>query len=199
MGLNPDMLEKCCPVPGPPGPQGPQGPQGDPGPQGDQGDPGPQGPQGDPGPKGDQGDPGPKGDQGDPGPEGPPGPSALPSTVASATGLITTTSSTPVLAAGMSITPVAGTYLVHFTGSTKQGNLGNTIYVEMSIWSGGVQNNPSRIWSDSVTLTPFGCVAIVIVNGAQAIEGRWRRTAPPPPPNAATMDGTRSLTVIRIA
>ena len=158
--MNPDMLEKCCPVPGPPGPQGPQG---------------------------------------DPGPEGPPGPSALPSAVVSAAGLITTTSSVPILATGMTITPVAGTYLVHFTGSTKQGNLGNTIYVEMTIWSGGVQNNPSLLLSDSVTLTPFGCVAIVTVNGAQAIEGRWRRTAPPPPPTTASMDGTRTLTIIRIA
>jgi hypothetical protein len=137
--------------------------------------------------------------EGPPGPPGPPGPADLSSYVVSQTGVIVTTSPIEILAAGMTLTPPAGTYLVLFTSAVKNSNLGGSKLVELSIFSGGVKNAPSIVNSDNKTIVPFCCVGIVTVDGAQAIEGRWRLTLPPPPFTVITMQDTRTLTAIRIA
>jgi len=125
------------------------------------------------------------------------GSAAITTTVTTATGTITTTSATPVLATGMTVTPAAGTYLVFFTGAVYQGTTGAGLYVELSIYMDGTQLGESRIQdADSTTFqTPFTCVGVTTVNGAQTIEGRWLRTAGS---GTASMLGTRTLTIVKI-
>lgn len=89
----------------------------------------------------------------------------------------TTTSTTDVLTNAMTLTPPAGTYMVLFSGSVT--NTAGSAQVSTSIYSGGVQVASSeRVYQNVIfgadTDAPFCCVAIVTVNGAQAIEGRWR-------------------------
>lgn len=120
---------------------------------------------------------------------------ALQTSAATATADTTTTSATDVLVSGMTLTPAAGTYLVWFTGSVDHSSSNDSI--ETSIYAGGVQNSASerrftRGLFSNVT-TPFSSVAIVTVNGAQAIEGRWRTTAA-----TATMH-ERTLAILRVA
>lgn len=92
---------------------------------------------------------------------------------------ITTTSATDVLLTGMTITPVAGTYLVIFSTWLTHSNGNATI--PMSLYVGGVQK------ADSIrTAIPFvGALSaitqdmpltingIVTVNGSQAIAIEW--------------------------
>ncbi len=123
---------------------------------------------------------------------------ALTNTIAEADSNITTTSATPVLATGMTLTPAAGTYLCLFQGSVYQDTTGAGLYVEMSLYAGGGQLTHSRHRAaDAPTFDQaFTCVGIATVNGSQAIEGRWRRTAGS---GTAYMRGPRSLIVIRVA
>jgi hypothetical protein len=102
-----------------------------------------------------------------------------------------------ILVPGMTYTPPAGKYLVNFTGACKNSNLGGNKTVELSIFSGGVQNIASILNPDNTTLVPFCCVAIVTVDGAQAIEARFGLTGTPPPA-IVTIGNTRSLTLIGI-
>lgn len=126
---------------------------------------------------------------------------AGPSRVVSATGTITTTTNGPpdVLAASMVVTPVAGTYDVWFCGAVWQGTTGAGDWVNASIYAGGVQDaNSPRQAADAVNFnTPFTCIARVAVNGLQAIEGRWSRSATAV--GTASMPGTRELYLIRRA
>lgn len=94
------------------------------------------------------------------------------------TGDITTTSGTDVLATGMSITPVAGTYEVIFGCSVENSNAGGVMFV--SIWSAGAQVAASEREVDapgSNESSAAETIARVTVDGSQAIEGRWRRSA----------------------
>jgi hypothetical protein len=102
---------------------------------------------------------------------------------ASATADTTTTSSSDVLINAMTLTPVAGTYLVIFSTVLENNNTGSNVYV--SIWSGGSQVAHSERRCSPQFTVPFGSAsldfpistnAIVTVNGSQAIEARWRRT-----------------------
>jgi len=115
-----------------------------------------------------------------------------------ATGTITTTSTTPVLATGMTITPSAGTYLVYFISGSYHTTIGAGAYVELSIYVGGAQEPASIVQcsDDPPYITPFCCVDIAVVNGSQAIEGRWCRTAGA---GTASLLGTRTLTYVKIA
>ena len=103
----------------------------------------------------------------------------------SATNNITTTSGTYVLMTGMTLTPAAGKYLVLFSASVFDGSDDSTITT--SIYAGGTlqtgsetQTEPnvsggiSNPNSTTMSATTF---SIVTVNGSQAIEGRWRRSA----------------------
>jgi hypothetical protein len=92
----------------------------------------------------------------------------------------TTTQSTPdIVAPGMTITPVAGTYRVWFSGSVQaSGPLAN---VFLSIYAGGTKVDGSkRQWTQPgvggvavIGFAPFACCVDLTVNGSQAIEGRW--------------------------
>jgi hypothetical protein len=89
----------------------------------------------------------------------------------------TTTSATDAQMANMTATPVAGTYLVHFQGSVDH-NTNNAI-TWVSIYAAGTQAAASereakRGASQGDVTLPFACMAIVTVNGAQAIQGMWR-------------------------
>lgn len=113
------------------------------------------------------------------------------------TSTITTTSTTDVLATGMTLTPEAGTYIVWFNGSA--GNSSGTSTTTMSIYSGGSQVTASeRVFVATRVLfagtrVPFCCSSVTTVDGSQAIEGRWR---------VSTGTGTmlhKTLVIMRIA
>jgi hypothetical protein len=127
-------------------------------------------------------------------PQAAPGPY---SNIAEANGDITTTSTTDVLATGMTITPPAGTYMVWFSSSVSSDT--NNAEVWASIYSGGTQVSGSerelmRGAAQGNVAIGFACVARVTVNGAQAIEGRWRVTAS----STGTMESGRTLSIIRV-
>lgn len=91
------------------------------------------------------------------------------------TSTITTTSTTDILATGMSITPETGTYLAIFSSSVT--NSANNQDVFASIYVDGVQVAASERAIRSLPSNDgaaFACVAEVTVNGSQAVEGRWR-------------------------
>lgn len=98
--------------------------------------------------------------------------------IATSTTDITTSSTTDVLATGMTITPVAGTYIVIFSGGSE--NSSNSQINRQSIYAGGSQVAGSEVgvsFGSSNSPNSFCCTAIVTVNGSQAIEGRWRTTS----------------------
>lgn len=101
-----------------------------------------------------------------------------PATIIEQTGDITTDSVVDVVMTGMTLTPAAGTYAVFLSGSVDHGSAGGSI--ETSIYSAGARVPASERrflrGADPVTCS-FACHAKVTVNGAQAIEGRWRVAA----------------------
>jgi hypothetical protein len=103
------------------------------------------------------------------------------SAIAEATSTITTTSSTDVVATGMTLTPAAGTYLVWFSSVVKPGNTDEQ--APASIYVDGVQvaasERPVGRGGSPTFASQYGFCASarVTVNGTQAIEGRWRSTA----------------------
>lgn len=118
----------------------------------------------------------------------------------SATNTITTTSATDTLMTGMTITPAAGVYLVLFScslsGANDDANITSSIYSGGTLEAGSerqVVANVSGGFSNPATTTmSVTAFAVTTVNGSQAIEGRWRRSA-------GTATATyRHLKVIRI-
>lgn len=93
---------------------------------------------------------------------------------------LTVTSTTDVLMTGMTITPVAGTYMVWFSTWLTHSNGNATI--TMSLYVGGVQKADSiRVAIPFVgalsAITqdmPLATNALVTVNGSQAIAIDWR-------------------------
>lgn len=127
--------------------------------------------------------------------------SGLSATEATATASTTTTSTTDVLMNLMTLTPVAGTYLVIFN-TTLQSNA-NNVNIFVSIYAGGAQASGSEMsgtpqfqggLTPSLNVSvPIGTVNLVTVNGSQAIEARWRVSA------AATATAlSRTLVILRI-
>ena len=119
---------------------------------------------------------------------------------ATATGSTTITTGTDALVASMTLTPVAGTYLVMFsTTITGNSNNANTF---ISVYAGGVQVASSEVSgtpqiqggiTPSLNMNvPINTQATVTVNGSQAIEIRGRRTA------GTTTVLSRSLIILRI-
>lgn len=118
----------------------------------------------------------------------------LSATEVSATADTTTTSTTDVLINSMTITPVSGSYLVKFSSTVDHSN--QNVAVVVSLYTGGV------LKADSVrstiprtnaigAITMSLCVAInglVTVNGAQAIEIRWKTSAGTATAHQRTMD-----------
>lgn len=118
-----------------------------------------------------------------------------------ATNTVTTTSGADVLMTGMTLTPVAGTYLVLFSACLSGGD--NDSAITTSIYAGGslqagsesqvIANVSGGVADPNTTVIPTNSFNIVTVNGSQAIEGRWRRAS-------GTATATyRSLRIVRIA
>lgn len=110
-------------------------------------------------------------------PETPSGAVPPDATIAEATANTTTTSGTDVLVNSMTLTPAAGTYAVWFQGSIQHSSNNDSVYT--SIYLDGSQIAASerqfmRGGSQGNVIASFACMAIVTVNGSQAIEGRWR-------------------------
>lgn len=99
------------------------------------------------------------------------------SSIQQATDTQTTTSSTPVLIPGMTVTPASATYLVIL--SAMLANTQNNQAAQMSIYSGGTQVAASVRQTPSNTTQHLAqtTLARVTVNGAQAIEGRYNRVS----------------------
>jgi hypothetical protein len=97
---------------------------------------------------------------------------------ATATAEQTTSSGTDVLVDSMSITPDAGTYAVWFTGIGTNSTKGNgSIF---SVYVGGVREDASESVIEpggNDYKGSFRCTAVVFVDGAQAIEGRFKAGA----------------------
>ena len=104
--------------------------------------------------------------------------------------MITQTAIGDTVMGAMTLTPIAGTYLVLFTGDIQISASNHPAYAD--IWVGGVQI-PSSTQSFNATnaddlsdpppecvvkaaMGNFCCQTIATVNGNQAIEGRWRTT-----------------------
>lgn len=97
-----------------------------------------------------------------------------------ATATATTTSTSDVLMTGMTVTPIAGTYFVMFTGVVQQAGAGQSATV--SIYNAGVQDTASvRDFApfDGGTLSAgnASCVCatqgVYTVNGSQVIQIEW--------------------------
>jgi len=118
--------------------------------------------------------------------------------VASGSGAISTTSLTDVLVPGLTLTPVAGTYLVVWGATISHNKSGQTAFG--SIWVGGAQvaYTERQIGGQSNNLGNASSQAVVVVNGSQAIEARWRVSS-----NSGggqgNSPGPRSLTIVRLA
>lgn len=125
--------------------------------------------------------------------------SGISTTEVSATADATTTSAADVLMTGMTSTPVAGTYMVVFSGGVDHSN--QNVAVVVSIYVGGALKTDSvrspipRFNGVSAnSLTPIVTTnGIVTVNGSQAIEIRWKTAS-----GTATVH-QRTLDIIRVA
>lgn len=117
---------------------------------------------------------------------------------ASSTASATAPVSTDALMTGMTLTPVAGTYLVMFSSDINSAVAGATISV--SIYVGGVQKADSLrkyIPLSGGLLSGAGRAAaatngIVTVNGSQAVEIRWSTS------NSGPTTAARTLNLLRI-
>lgn len=120
--------------------------------------------------------------------------SGITSAEVSATADATTTSTTDVLLTGMTITPVAGTYMAVF--STTVDHSAQSVAVVVSIYVGGVLKTDSvrsvvprfnGIGANS--LSPMSCTnGVVTVNGSQAIEIRWKTASGTATSHQRTLD-----------
>lgn len=116
---------------------------------------------------------------------------------ASATGDTTTTSGSDVLMNAMTLTPVSGTYLV-WCSTTLESSSNNAI-ITVSIYSGGAQithteraavpfTNGGLLGGNIDLQIPIMTHAKTTVNGSQAIECRWRRSAGTATAHERTLD-----------
>ena len=89
---------------------------------------------------------------------------------------ISTTSTSYILAIGMTITPASGTYMVIWSASLSSTSDTGQVYIQ--IYAGGVAQSAEMLYITSKNGTNAGlcCTAKITVNGSQAIEGRWKST-----------------------
>lgn len=124
--------------------------------------------------------------------------SGISNTEVSATADATTASTTDVVMTGMTITPVAGNYLVNF--STCVDHSAQSVAVVVSLYSGGTRKLdtvrspvPRFNGVGANTLTPCLSInSVVTVNGSQAIAIEWK---------VASGTGTvhqRTLNIVRV-
>jgi len=116
------------------------------------------------------------------------------SEIVEATGTITTTSTSDVLATSMTITPAAGTYLAWFSGSVWNGTSAQSVLA--SIYKNTTQEAASE--REFATYRNderggFSCMARITVNGTDSISGRWRTSG-----GTASM-AERTLMLLKVA
>jgi hypothetical protein len=116
------------------------------------------------------------------------------SDIATATAQHSTTSTTDILANGMTLTPASGTYMVWFTGTYDNSVKGNDVIC--SIYAGGSRENASEsVYAPGGNnyKAGFACVARVTVNGSQAIEGKFKAGG------ATASVYARTLSILKVA
>lgn len=98
----------------------------------------------------------------------------IPSTALVQTGTITTISTTPTLATGMSTTPAAGTYLVLWTGWFGNSNNAATTSLQINV-GGSIVSGTRRTFRAGVAndRAHFATHCVATLNGAQLVEGMW--------------------------
>lgn len=116
---------------------------------------------------------------------------------------ITTTSTSFVLATGMTVTPEAGDYLVIFSADVS--HTVNNGEVRVAFFVGGVQStNTERFMRQQDTgllavapnyRTGISMQKILTVNGSQALEVRWRIQGA----GTGTMSASRAIHLIKVA
>lgn len=115
---------------------------------------------------------------------------------ATATGLTTTGSGGDVLIPGMTITPGAGTFLVSFQTTASHSEDEESIF--FSVYVNGVQQAASEVEHFAKAKEDQAAVAIasyrVTAAAAQAIEIRWRRTAP----GTASSLNARAMSLVEV-
>jgi len=88
---------------------------------------------------------------------------------------ITTTSTSYIKANDMALTPFDGTYVVYFSGSFGVDQVNTTayaaVYVDGTVVDGSERIRISERANDT---SPFDCIALITINGSQAIEGKWK-------------------------
>lgn len=116
--------------------------------------------------------------------------------IAEANGTISTTSGTPILVPGMTLTPVSGTYAVWFSSTgdlTSKNSYGN-----FWIYVGGVAVTGSereiRRGNRPNYQKGFTCMAKITIDGTQAIEGRWSVSA-----GTISLYEGRTLMIVRVS
>lgn len=116
-----------------------------------------------------------------------------------ATSSATMTSGTDALMTGMTVTPIAGTYFVIFSGVVQQAGAGQSI--TLSIYSGGTQDAASirdfaPFDGGTLSATTASCCAatqgVYTVNGSQVIQIEWHVSG-----STATVF-QRNLTLLKI-
>ncbi len=117
-----------------------------------------------------------------------------PTRTATATVNATTTSGTDVLLTGMTLTPAAGTYQVFCSTHIANGSGNERTFLSIYVAGSQISASERRVDHESNnTFTPISTMAEVTVNGSQAIEARWRRSA------QTSTAGQRSLMINRVA
>lgn len=122
----------------------------------------------------------------------------LTSTVSAQT-TVTTTSATPAVYGSMTLTPIAGNYLVAFDTYVQSTAGGNSITTGLYIAGTVVATSPRTIQFPTATLIDSGYPfyigiqgQIITVNGSQTVDIRWST-------NGGTASGfDRTLTLVKI-
>jgi len=101
-----------------------------------------------------------------------------PSTEASSSSTITRSSTAYGLIAGMSITPVAGNYMVYFSSSVENNNSDGQTYVAIHV-GGAINKNSERSARNNhskqkYSTKPISTQTKVTVNGSQVITAQWK-------------------------
>lgn len=125
--------------------------------------------------------------------------SGLTTQVVTDTANTTTTSGSDVLLTSMTLTPVAGTYMVIFNTSVTDAAAGSA--VSFSLYIGGVQDSGSLVkvapfdggtLSATSARSTAACIAVETVNGSQSIAVQWSTSSGTP------TCGPRRMILLRI-
>jgi hypothetical protein len=109
--------------------------------------------------------------------------------------IITTSSTTHILATNMTITPPAGTYMVTFTASVSHTSNNQSVFMQIAVdgVSQGIELVFKRGAGQGNVYGAVTCRAKVTVTGSEAIKGCWRTT------NASAEMRGRSLSIVEVS